>query len=76
MKSAMQKRLEAKRAAENPTQQELYKKIYKEIIDILAKNKCTASEALNILKNLRQGIGAAETVHELGINEYVTRLCQ
>lgn len=76
MKNAQQQWFENQRALADPVQRERYQKIYKEIIDILAKNKCTTSEAQNILRNLRQGISAAEIVHEAGIGEDVIRLCQ
>ena len=74
MKNAMQRLIENERAMADPVQRERYQKIYKEIIEILTKNKCTVSEALNILGNLRKGISSAETVQDLGINEEIFQL--
>jgi hypothetical protein len=62
---------ENKEALADPIKRERYKKIYKEILGIFAENECTASEAFNILLNLRKGIDAAETAHSLGIDEDV-----
>lgn len=74
MKSAQWRWMENQRALADPVQRERYKKVYKEIIEILAKNECTVSEALNILGNLHKGISAAETVQDLGINEEMFQL--